>query len=160
VWTNSPEFIAQNVLGTDRRTNASQPPVQALQENRAATLLRRQDITRVATDSLYVSGTGDTGRSSPAAEDGGTQKQRQRLLAFAHQTSLGMDGDRITEWMEANKLEPGKEHRVAIDAVSNRVVKTVAVNAVKTVGDDGQMAPSTPYDYLTDHLFSNLLYDV
>jgi hypothetical protein len=130
--------------GTDARTQA-------------ATLLGRQDITRAATDSLYVSGTGDTGRSPQEASR--IQKQRQQLLEFAYQAGLIMEGDKLTAWMAAHKIEPGREHLVSLDLDSNRVVKTVAVNAVKTVGDDGQMAPSTPYDYLTDHLFSNLLYD-
>ncbi len=72
-----------------------------------------------------------------------------------------MDGEKVAAWMEANKIEPGREHRVALakDGHSPRAVKTVGVNQLKTVGPDGQMAPSTPYAYLTDHLISNLLYN-
>jgi hypothetical protein len=86
--------------GTDARTQA-------------ATLLGRQDITRAAADSLYVSGTGDTGRSPQEASR--IQKQRQQLLEFAYQAGLIMDGDKLTAWMAAHKIEPGREHLVSLE---------------------------------------------
>jgi len=52
-----------------------------------------------------------------------------------------MDGAKITAWMDSHKIQPGREHRVAFDTAAARVVKTVAVNEVKTVGADGSMVP-------------------
>ncbi len=138
------EFYLQ---GTDARTLAAE-------------ILGRPDFAGAAAESLAHTGAGHSGTSTPAAENSARiQRQRQQLLAFAYQSGLVMDGAKITAWMDSHKIQPGREHRVAFDTAAARVVKTVAVNEVKTVGADGSMIPSTPYAYLTDHLISNLLWN-
>ena len=104
-----------------------------------------QGLLRSAAAAIEQSGPDDPGKSPGAAGDDETQA----LSQFASSTGLWLDPTGIRDFMATHAMRSGSEHKVAHFLSQNRVVKDLDVQAVAT---------ESLFDYLTDHLLSNYLF--
>ncbi|TDU67159.1 hypothetical protein EI77_03360 [Prosthecobacter fusiformis] len=72
------------------------------------------------------------------------------MIRFAENNGLLLDGIGIGQLMRMNAMRSGSEHKVAHHILENRVVKDL---------DSQSIATESLFDYLTDHLLSNLFFN-
>jgi hypothetical protein len=105
-----------------------------------------QGLLCCAAQSVADAGRGDDGAGSRESGD----DEVRALKQFASEADLWMHASAVKELLEANPMRGGKEHRVAYLEDQGRVIKVADVQALAT---------ESLYDYLTDLLLCNRLFD-